>query len=301
MTKIIEPIAHPDDTKPYRLRSRLNYPSGFDRVDTACVSVIRGRGEELLHTVEVDHELLVIPTRPLRVSVSAIPADTFILRVCPYTVCLLQSGLKFDFDYARCEELLLIEVESSWFSSVRARCVSGDLNISGPIDTILHPDIPPLIHSIERHLTFPQCPHEPYVEMLAELLIARILWYLQNTGPQIMSSSGLTNGNLHTVLMRIEDQLDQCILVSDLARSVSMPPARFTRAFKATLGLSPQRYILQRRVLRVQDLLEDTQMTLADAALEAGFSSQAHMTAMFARQFGITPGEYRKHLGSKAG
>ena len=52
----------------------------------------------------------------------------------------------------------------------------------------------------------------------------------------------------------------------------------------------------ERRVLRVQDLLEQTGLSLADVSLEAGFSSQAHMTAMFARHFGITPGEYRKHV-----
>ena len=277
---------------------------GLNRVDTAAVSVMRGSSETLLQHISLDHEALMVPVSPLHVSALSSDMQEFILRVCPYTVCRMHPGFDYEFNYARCDDLFLIGMDSRWFADIESRCVretSSPQPTSG-IETLLHPDIPPLIQSYQRHLAFPECPDEPYLEMMTELLVARFLWHREREKEaDSLSFSGLTNGRLHGVLTSIEEQLDQRVLVSNLARTVSMSPPQFTRAFKSVLGVAPQRYILERRILRVQDLIENTPLGLADIALEAGFSSQAHMTAMFTRHFGITPGEYRKHVGLEEG
>jgi AraC-like DNA-binding protein len=38
-------------------------------------------------------------------------------------------------------------------------------------------------------------------------------------------------------------------------------------------------------------------MPLAVAALESGFADQSHMTRMFARTYGISPGAYAEAVG----
>lgn len=280
--------------------SDLCHSLPIDRVDTKVLSLVRGTGDDLLTTWDLNHEVLLVPMRPMHFSAVLVDSNEELeLRLCPYTLCLLHGGYAYDFNYVRCDDLLVIGIESDWMADVQDRCLDVTVDVSQPIDTLLHPDIPPMIHAFQRHMSFPECPNEPYLTMLTELLVARFFWHRQREGQTSMPPLGLTNGKLHGVLLSIEDQLDRRILVTSLARSVSMSASRFSRAFKRTIGVSPQRYILERRVLRVQDLLEQSTLSLADVALEAGFSSQAHMTAMFARHFGVTPGEYRKHVAQQ--
>jgi AraC-like DNA-binding protein len=64
------------------------------------------------------------------------------------------------------------------------------------------------------------------------------------------------------------------------------------RGFSRELGITPHAYLIQRRVLLAQRFLADGQ-TPVQAAIQAGFSDQSHMTRAFVRQVGVTPGCYR--------
>jgi AraC-like DNA-binding protein len=63
------------------------------------------------------------------------------------------------------------------------------------------------------------------------------------------------------------------------------------RQFKATLGTSPHRYLLMRRLELARRQLRLAH-SLADVACEAGFADQAHFTRRFKSAFGLTPGRY---------
>ena len=63
------------------------------------------------------------------------------------------------------------------------------------------------------------------------------------------------------------------------------------RQFRAAHGTSPYRYSLLRRLDFARQRLGDG-TPLAELALEAGFTDQAHFTRMFRSAFGLTPGRY---------
>jgi AraC family transcriptional regulator len=58
-------------------------------------------------------------------------------------------------------------------------------------------------------------------------------------------------------------------------------------------GLAPHRYLLQVRVAHVKALLRDSDRDLALIAMDAGFFDQSHMTRVFRRLTGVTPGVFR--------
>ena len=63
------------------------------------------------------------------------------------------------------------------------------------------------------------------------------------------------------------------------------------RQFRVAHGTSPYRYSLLRRLDFARRRLGDG-TPLAELALEAGFTDQAHFTRMFRSAFGLTPGRY---------
>ena len=64
------------------------------------------------------------------------------------------------------------------------------------------------------------------------------------------------------------------------------------RQFRAMCGTSPYRYSLMRRLDSARAQLVGGR-SLADVALDAGFSDQAHFSRMFKAAFGITSARYR--------
>ena len=82
--------------------------------------------------------------------------------------------------------------------------------------------------------------------------------------------------------------------LSDLAEACGMSVRHLARAFKATTGLPPHRWLLRRRVDRAKELLESTDESLSGIALASGFADQSHLTRVFQALAGSSPGAWRR-------
>ena len=83
------------------------------------------------------------------------------------------------------------------------------------------------------------------------------------------------------------------LTLEELANLVDLKPLRLLRLFRKTLGLPPHAYLIQVRIIKAKKLLA-TGMSIADAALETGFSDQSHLHRHFKRMVGVTPEQYSK-------
>lgn len=92
---------------------------------------------------------------------------------------------------------------------------------------------------------------------------------------------------------RLLDAGPQALTVEDLAAACGLSRWQLTRRFREAFGVSPYRYLQMRRLERARDLLTGG-ADPAQAALEAGFADQAHLTRQFGRAFGIPPGAWRR-------
>jgi AraC-like DNA-binding protein len=63
------------------------------------------------------------------------------------------------------------------------------------------------------------------------------------------------------------------------------------RQFRAACGTSPHRYLVMRRLDRARSLIV-AGSSLAEAAAEAGFADQSHMSRHFKRAYGLPPGRW---------
>lgn len=104
----------------------------------------------------------------------------------------------------------------------------------------------------------------------------------------------LSPPKLRRVIDFIEAHLHESIGLDDLARAAGLSSNHFLRVFKLATGETPYHFLRARRLERARQLLAEDAMPLAELALECGFANQAHFTAAFSRELGISPGRYRR-------
>lgn len=81
--------------------------------------------------------------------------------------------------------------------------------------------------------------------------------------------------------------------LDDVAKASGLSPYHLLRVFAETTGQTPHAFLTQLRVDMARNLLA-TQLPLARIAAECGFADQSHLTRLFRRQCGVTPGHFRK-------
>ena len=134
-------------------------------------------------------------------------------------------------------------------------------------------------------------------DALSTVLAVRIVrHYVDRSAIELAPSSGLSRERLQRVRDYIEVHLDDRLTLTDLAGVACLSPYHFSRSFKQAVGVGPQRYVMQRRLERARTLMRRTNQPLAWIAQESGFSDQSHLTSVFRRETGVTPGQFRAAL-----
>ena len=161
------------------------------------------------------------------------------------------------------------------------------------------PTIAALIRSLRADVSTKEMPSQIYVEHLAALILLRIA--AMSGKMRAASRAGfLTSRMVSRLTDYIDAHLGEDISLTDLARQANIPADAFARRFKATTGIPPYAYVLERRIVRAETLLSSPQSSLIAIALALGFSSQSHFTNVFRRLRGVTPAVYRAQILPKS-
>jgi len=104
------------------------------------------------------------------------------------------------------------------------------------------------------------------------------------------------NPQLHQARDRLAADLLAPPTLADMARTAGLSRFQLLRHFEKAFGLTPHAWLQQQRAERARGLIRRG-ASLAQAAASCGFADQSHMTRLFARQFGFTPGAWQKAAG----
>lgn len=105
---------------------------------------------------------------------------------------------------------------------------------------------------------------------------------------------------LGPLLQWILEHLDEGLDVETLARRAMMSPRTFARRFRAETGATPHAWVTQQRVLRAEELLEQSDRSIEWIAAEVGFGNAATLRHHFSRQRGVSPQQYRRTFSGVA-
>jgi AraC-like DNA-binding protein len=98
---------------------------------------------------------------------------------------------------------------------------------------------------------------------------------------------------LASVRDRLADDLLAPPSLAELAAQAGLSRFQLLRRFAALHGCTPHAFVMQQRAERARSLIRQGG-SLAEAAAASGFADQSHMTRIFARQFGFTPGAWQQ-------
>lgn len=80
-----------------------------------------------------------------------------------------------------------------------------------------------------------------------------------------------------------------------LASEVELSERQFQRAFQASLGMTPKRWLQRQRVEQAAELLSSRPKTpVTEVARQVGYRSSAQLTRAFVTRFGETPSAFRR-------
>jgi AraC family transcriptional regulator len=172
--------------------------------------------------------------------------------------------------------------------------LSADATDFRPFTNRRDPLLEPVLWSLARELRDDGSGlTDLYVEHVAGLAMAHLVRLQQRP---TVTRARLSETRLNQVLECIEESLQRDLRVGELADLAGLEPDVFSRAFRLRVGVPPYRYVLERRIRRAELLLAASGRSIAEIALEVGFSSQSHLTTQFRRLRRITPAAYRKNL-----
>lgn len=100
---------------------------------------------------------------------------------------------------------------------------------------------------------------------------------------------GVRHPKLTTVIHMMEENIEEPISPSELARQVGMSTRQLERLFRRYLNRSPKRYYMGLRLQRARNLLLQTDMTVINVALACGFTSPSHFSKCYRNHYGRTP------------
>ncbi|CCT58366.1 AraC family transcriptional regulator [Acetobacter pasteurianus] len=99
---------------------------------------------------------------------------------------------------------------------------------------------------------------------------------------------------LRKALDHMEAHLAEPFDLDVLAALCGMGRFHFSRSFHNTMGQSPSRWFVRRRVEHAKELLCQSDQSIIEIALTIGYESPSHFAQVFRRETGMSPRDYRK-------
>lgn len=98
---------------------------------------------------------------------------------------------------------------------------------------------------------------------------------------------------MRRMLAYIHENYMNQILLQDIANQANISVGECCRCFRSMNLQSPNQYLLQYRISRAMEFLNNTELSVTEIAMQCGFNDTSHFIQYFKKKTGMTPLEYR--------
>ena len=156
----------------------------------------------------------------------------------------------------------------------------------------LRPEIPNIIRSLYKE----KGENRIVVNAYIQILLARSLPYFELVDKESFATSDM----VYQTVSYIAKNFKEAITLDGMAKDLGVSKYRLSRVFSATFHKSFNQYVNEQRLNYVVSMLENTNQSITEIALDAGFQSQRTFNRTFQEVYKVTPREYRKNGGEIA-
>lgn len=137
-----------------------------------------------------------------------------------------------------------------------------------------------------------------HVEVLIQLKMEELLLTLLDSEPEQAGAllnllAGASQPELQPYLELIEQCLAEPLSVDEMALRLHLSPSAFKNNFKQHFGQPPAQFMLEKRLQRARQMLENSEQSITEIGLANGFESTSHFIQCFKKSFGKTPRQAR--------
>lgn len=112
--------------------------------------------------------------------------------------------------------------------------------------------------------------------------------------PAAFSDPAYSSRGVLAVQAYMKEHLSEKITIADLSRIASLSPTYLKAEFHRACGKPIHRWLVELRMQRAAERIRSTELPIYQIAQEVGYESMSQFTSVFRKQYGVTPGEYKK-------
>jgi AraC family transcriptional regulator len=222
----------------------------------------------------------------------------------PGSISLLPAGQAPPLRLSSSTEITVVAFEPAFIARAEA---SLERKVNAPFLeklVIEDPELSTLVSLLMKECEAGGVHGRIYAESLAYAIAMRFVYLVREERHERSPYRPISSPqSIHRVLERLHIEFALDLNLSTMAAQSGYSLRHFLRIFEEATGRTPHRYLLHLRLKHATELIRKRSMPLVDIAVACGFSSQSHMSRVFRKLCGATPGEIRRmatagHLSS---
>lgn len=156
------------------------------------------------------------------------------------------------------------------------------------------PKIEHLMRALDCESREPSTPDHLALECIATAFALALSQHAKVAAVSSSAGLRLAPRQLRAVQAYVDDHLGRSIALAELAASAGLSSFHFLRAFKQSVGVTPGKYVLDRRMERARDLFRNSNLSVAAVGIRVGFEHASHFARAFRKAVGTTPSMFRR-------
>lgn len=134
-------------------------------------------------------------------------------------------------------------------------------------------------------------------------LMLQLFYFLINDSEKNINLANFNYKKKHNFIFDItnymQNHYDEKITLASLSEKYNYSPNYIQSVFKKTIGVSPQKYLLDIRLEKAKKLIFEGNSSLIDISLSCGFTSQSYFISCFKNKYRYTPLQYLNVIQSQ--
>ena len=122
------------------------------------------------------------------------------------------------------------------------------------------------------------------------------LAFLRIMPPSDGKTDSVDSDRLMVMLTWIQENYDRKISLEEIAGAAHISAKECERCFRRQIRTLPFDYLMDYRLERAREFLQNGKMSVTEIAMRCGFGSTSYFGSCFRQKYGISPRQYRKAL-----